>query len=112
LWRHFSILHGVVSDPREHTGGVSKGLRPPARTVKDSQDLDRVADDAVGHDVRRVRDYELARARNSTRSSHFGVIGEQRLNIADDMERNALGGCRIILLDIGPQRREIGNRLR
>jgi hypothetical protein len=41
----------------------------------------------------------------------FGAIGKQRLNIADDMERNTLRGCRIVLRDISPQRRQVGNRL-
>ncbi len=50
--------------------------------------------------------------RNATGPPHFGAIGKQCLDIADDMERNALRRCRIVLGDVGPQRRKVGNCLR
>src|SRR5262249_17933417 len=89
-----------------------KGLRPSTCAVEATQDLDRVANQSVRNDERRPRDDKFARSRNSTGSPHFGTVGQQGFNAVEDMERNTLGGCRIILLDMSPQRREVGNRLR
>ena len=90
----------------------SKGLGPSTCAVENAQDLDRVANQPVWHDERRPRDHEFACSRNSTGSAHLGSIGQQAFNIAEDVERNTLRGCRIVLLDIGPQRDQVGNGLR
>ena len=66
------------------------------RAMEDAQDLNGVADQTVGYDIRRSRDYELTCARNSTRSTHFGAIGKERLDAADDMERDSLRGRQIV----------------
>src|SRR5260370_36121814 len=41
-----------------------------------------------------------------------GLLGSNVSNIVDDMKRNALRRCRIVLLDKGAQRAEVGNGLR
>jgi hypothetical protein len=78
----------------------------------DAQELDRVADQTVRYDERRPRDHEFACSRNSTRPPHFGAIGKQRFHIMDDMQRDTLRRYRIVLLDIGTQRDQVGNGLR
>src|SRR2546422_11624408 len=90
----------------------SKDLGPSSCTVKNAQDLDRLANQAVWHDERRPRDHEFACSRNWTGSPHFGTIGQQGFHVVEDVERNILRGCRIVLLDMGPQRDEVDNRLR
>ena len=80
--------------------------------MEDAQDLDRVANQAVRHDEWRPRDHEFACSRNSTGSAHFGTIGQQGFKVVEDVERNTLRRCRIVLLGIGQQRDEVGNRLR
>src|SRR6266536_3308878 len=90
----------------------SKGLGPSTCAVENAQDLDRVANQAVWHDERRPRDHEFACSGNSTGSPHFGTIGQQGFNVVEDVESNTLRGCRIVLLDMGSQRDEVGNRLR
>jgi hypothetical protein len=86
---------------------ASKALRPATRTVENTQDLDRDALQSVRHDERRPWNHELPRSRNATRPPHFWALGQQRLDIVNDVERNTLCGCRIILLDVGAQRSEV-----
>ena len=100
-----------LAPARRRIERISKGIRPPARTVEDAQDLDRVADHAVRDDVGCPRDHEFACPGNSTRPPHIGALGKQHLNIADNMKRNTLRCRRIVLLDVGPQRCEVGNCL-
>ncbi len=89
--------------PSEMDTNASKGLGPSTCAVEDAQDLDRVAKQPVWHDERRSRDHEFACSRNSR---------QQAFNIVEDVERNTLRGCRIVLLDIGPQCDEVGNGFR
>jgi hypothetical protein len=89
---------------------ISKRLGPSACTVEDPKDLDCVADQTVWHDVWRPRNHQLARPWNPTRAPHFGAARNQRLNIAYDVERNTLRSRRIVMRNVSPQRRDVGNR--
>jgi hypothetical protein len=90
----------------------SKTVRPSASTVIDAQDLERVVNQTVRNEERRPRNHEFACSRDPTGSTYFRVIGEQCFYILDDSKYHALRGCRIVLLDVGAQRREIVDRLR
>jgi hypothetical protein len=75
--------------------------------VEDPENLDRVADQAVRHNKGRLRDHEFTRPRNSAGSPHRGVVRKQCFNVFDDVKRDALCGCRIVLFDVGTERGEI-----
>ena len=91
----------------ELSGVFSKVLGPSTSAVEHAQDLDRVANQAVRHDEWRPRDHELARSRNAAGSPHFGAVRKQCFNTLDDVKRDALRGCGIVLLDVGTQRGEV-----
>jgi hypothetical protein len=90
----------------------SKILRPAAGTVEDPQDLDSSGLQPIRHNKRRARDYEFACSRHASWPSHLRVPRQQRFNIVDDVQRDALRGRGVVLLDVGTQRRKIVDRLR
>jgi hypothetical protein len=42
----------------------------------------------------------------------LGIVRKKSLDVPDDVKRHTLRGRRIVLLDIGAQRGQVGNRLR
>jgi hypothetical protein len=92
---------------RRATLRESKCIGPSTGAVEDAENLDRVANYAVRHNERRLRDHEFARARNSAGSSHFGVVRKLCLDAMNDVKRDALDGCRIVLFDLDPKRGEV-----
>lgn len=88
----------------------SKSFRPTSCAVIDAQDLDCVTVKSVRHDEWRSRDHEFSRTRHASWSAHFGVVGQERFNVVDDVKGDALRGGRVILLNIGTKRSEVLDR--
>ena len=55
----------------------------------------------IRNDVGYFGNDQLARARYAARSSDVGVVSQELLNSADDMQRDSLRARRIVLSNVG-----------
>jgi hypothetical protein len=72
-----------------------------------AQYLNRISDQAIGHNEGRARNYEFARSRDATRATHLGINRQQSLDDFDDAMRDAVRGGRILLGDKRAERNEV-----
>ena len=72
--------------------------------VVDAGDFDARATHAVGDNVGRFGDDQFPRAGDPAGGPELRVFGEELFDAVEDVEGDALGGCRVVLGDVSAKR--------
>src|SRR5262245_7125304 len=89
----------------------SEIIGPTSRAMIDTQNLDRAALQAIGDKIGRLRDHQLAVARNAARTPHLRTVRQQLLDVVDDADDDAPRGGGIVRRNVGSKRDEVLDRL-